>query len=914
MMAADAGATAGVGCAKSAQDVSMMQTPHKTPKKTPKQAGTEHKVPVALRMRPLRPSGGHSGRAWRVDAAGSKILQTNQGGEHRPGMDAYELQHAFDEGASNQDVYDALGQGIVRDVLAGYNGTIFTYGQTSSGKTHTMQGSGECSGLLQLAASDIFSHVEKERASSEAARGVFDLGDEEETSYAVKVSFIEIYNESFRDLLVPADANESARGFRATERVVNRMDELLRALAEGEKNRSVGSTKMNDRSSRSHAIFSIAIESNDATATLNLVDLAGSESVRHTGATGERKKEAGYINQSLLALQRVVTQLGANASAKGRGATHVPYRDSKLTEFLQPSLDGAKLAVICCATPSELHETRSTLQFAARTGRVETKAVKNRVSLVRRWSVAPATPLGTNGRASRASVTTSKKAKRAKVPGILSPKRVWGMLSPPPSKKKARSKTEGRPRAKQSGLFTSIPEDAANDEAVERSLQKDMRIAELEAQLKASREELASAKARVQDETKDMKAEVEWLKAEMDELKTQGARLVADGEFANAETQATLKSAEDELEATKTMLCELRVEADRLRMDNKSAKMKLDGQEVELERLRVGNDELKLQCERLRTDNEATMMKLDGREAEMERLRAEKDELKLQTSTLKASLELANVVSADDQRVPAMVAGRLETEDKRESYDSDATKELAATPEMESYTEHAHERIAKELESIKAESAALKNENARLQCEFDDSRAKISMLEQELIKATAEKDAPDAPMLSENEENEAPNAVGKPSNGKKRTNLGKAFQTMKSPVTRRRGARQRRKTDFLLNSNATAPSASAKAEKKEPESNIVSVQKRKPNKTATKRGTNAKNLAYKTIRVGRVNGYPVVVTQGKSEHEAILLGCDDGDPRQFLAQNADGKVKIKWIIAGYNDKVSPTMVRLHPGE
>ncbi|GMH68023.1 hypothetical protein TL16_g04829, partial [Triparma laevis f. inornata] len=135
--------------------------------------------------------------------------------------------------------------------------------------------------------------------------------------------------------------------------------------------RSVGSTGMNERSSRSHTIFRITLESREDTtvrvSTLNLVDLAGSESVRHTGAEGQRQKEGGKINQSLLTLSMVIQSLGQAASSNQH--VHIKYRDSKLTRILQPSLSGnARMAVICCATPSELYleETRSTLQFAAR--------------------------------------------------------------------------------------------------------------------------------------------------------------------------------------------------------------------------------------------------------------------------------------------------------------------------------------------------------------------------------------------------------------------------------------------------------------------------------------------------------------------------------------------------------------------
>lgn len=179
----------------------------------------------------------------------------------------------------------------------------------------------------------------------------------------------------------------------AHEEVLGDFDHVLRVLAHGEQRRHVGCTEMNSRSSRSHTIFRLVVESQQQyvpgihaseedvdpavfVATLNLVDLAGSESVRHTGATGLRQKEGGNINRSLLTLSQVIQKLSQG------GTSHVNYRDSKLTRILQPSLSGnASMAIICCATPAEgfLEETRSTFQFASRAKQIKTRAVVNEV-------------------------------------------------------------------------------------------------------------------------------------------------------------------------------------------------------------------------------------------------------------------------------------------------------------------------------------------------------------------------------------------------------------------------------------------------------------------------------------------------------------------------------------------------------
>lgn len=242
-----------------------------------------------------------------------------------------------------------------------------------------MIGCEKSKGVLELAAADLF------KIMSEKTDRIF----------LVRVSFVEIYNEIIRDLL--SDAVDPTVNIRedprkgvyceASEHGITDYDSIQWALKKGSSRRTVESTAMNDTSSRSHTIFKLVIESkaNAVTgvdvdesvlvASLNLVDLAGSESVRHTGATGQRAKEGGKINQSLLSLSRVIHAL----SQPGQ---HVSFRDSKLTRLLQPSLSGnAKMSIICCVTSAEryIEETRSTLQFASRAKLVVTNATVNEV-------------------------------------------------------------------------------------------------------------------------------------------------------------------------------------------------------------------------------------------------------------------------------------------------------------------------------------------------------------------------------------------------------------------------------------------------------------------------------------------------------------------------------------------------------
>jgi centromeric protein E len=212
----------------------------------------------------------------------------------------------FGEGSSTQDVYDSVAKGIVVTACGGLHGTIFANGQTFSGKTFTMQGSGTiqegsqgAGGIVHMAANEIFDHIAKTT----------------DRKFIVRASFLEIYDEEVRDLLsescVLAIREDPVRDVfvEAEEEAVSDFSSLLTILVRGDKCRPFAATAMNERSSRSHTIFRITIESKPATtdsdapdeaikvATLNLVDLAGSESVRHTGATGDRQVEGGMINQ-----------------------------------------------------------------------------------------------------------------------------------------------------------------------------------------------------------------------------------------------------------------------------------------------------------------------------------------------------------------------------------------------------------------------------------------------------------------------------------------------------------------------------------------------------------------------------------------------------------------------------------------
>ncbi|XP_076396060.1 osmotic avoidance abnormal protein 3 isoform X2 [Megachile rotundata] len=290
------------------------------------------------------------------------------------GGKVYQFDATFGPDASTETVYENVGSVIVEAVLDGYNGTVFAYGQTGCGKSHTMRG------FIERTLDHIF------EATSTASS---------EMRYLALLSYLEIYNERLRDLLqdgisdlltLKEDPNRGtyvAGGLK--EVTVKDAAECARLVEQGDKRRAAAATKMNAASSRSHAVLTLSLETlaiNDDSKTentvkrgrLHLVDLAGSERQARTGATGDRLKEAASINLSLSALGNVISAL---AAGQGR---HVPYRDSKLTRLLRDSLGGnARTLMIACVSPSDIdaEETLSTLRYAARARCIKNKPVIN---------------------------------------------------------------------------------------------------------------------------------------------------------------------------------------------------------------------------------------------------------------------------------------------------------------------------------------------------------------------------------------------------------------------------------------------------------------------------------------------------------------------------------------------------------
>uniref|UniRef100_A0A4W3I8Z5 Kinesin family member 15 n=1 Tax=Callorhinchus milii TaxID=7868 RepID=A0A4W3I8Z5_CALMI len=308
----------------------------------------------------------------------------------KPEPKIFTYDHVADIHTTQESVFSVVAKGIIESCMNGYNGTIFAYGQTGSGKTFTMLGPSDDSdnfthnlrGVIPRSFEYLFYLISREKEKA---------GDGKD--FLCKCSFIEIYNEQIYDLLDPASSGLFLRENIKTgvfvegviERVVTSAAEAYQVLSMGWRNRSVASTSMNRESSRSHAVFTVTIESkekisnlfNIRTSQLNLVDLAGSERQRDTRAEGVRLKEASSINRSLSCLGNVIMGLIDVASGKNR---HICYRDSKLTFLLRDSLGGnAKTYIIANVHPGSrcFGETLSTLQFARRAKLIKNKATVN---------------------------------------------------------------------------------------------------------------------------------------------------------------------------------------------------------------------------------------------------------------------------------------------------------------------------------------------------------------------------------------------------------------------------------------------------------------------------------------------------------------------------------------------------------
>ncbi|XP_030637448.1 kinesin-like protein KIF3C [Chanos chanos] len=334
-------------------------------------------VKVVVRCRPLNRKEEAAGYEKIVDMdvkLGQVALRNPKAG---PGelLKTFTFDAVYDADSKQSDLYDETVRPLIDSVLQGFNGTIFAYGQTGTGKTYTMQGQWmdpERRGIIPNSFEHIFTHISRSQNQQ----------------YLVRASYLEIYQEEIRDLL----SKDHSRKLELKESpdsgvyirdlssfVTKNVKEIEHVMNVGNQTRSIGFTNMNEHSSRSHAIFLITVECSQLgpdgqnhirVGKLNLVDLAGSERQAKTGVHGDRLKEATKINLSLSALGNVISAL-----VDGR-SSHIPYRDSKLTRLLQDSLGGnAKTIMVATLGPAAYNyeETLTTLRYANRAKNIKNK-------------------------------------------------------------------------------------------------------------------------------------------------------------------------------------------------------------------------------------------------------------------------------------------------------------------------------------------------------------------------------------------------------------------------------------------------------------------------------------------------------------------------------------------------------------
>ncbi|CAK0790922.1 unnamed protein product [Prorocentrum cordatum] len=300
------------------------------PRRQGDEAEEKANVVVAVRTRPL------NGRELATAGSGERTLSYPgpQRVEHTGQEHSFIFDHVFGDGTSQEQIFQGLGVQCLDQAFGGYNSTIFAYGQTGSGKTHTMMshaGPEEDWGLVPRISAGLYRRID-EITAAHSSRG-----------FLVQCSFLEIYNEVVHDLLVPRSKQSKGGGLEIkeakgigiyvkdlTEIVVEDAQRLSRLIRDGFEYRSTASTNMNDRSSRSHCVFTIKLHQKDTVdstkntiSKVNLVDLAGSERAKATGAEGVRLKEGANINKSLSALGNVINSLSSMESGKKK--VYVPY-------------------------------------------------------------------------------------------------------------------------------------------------------------------------------------------------------------------------------------------------------------------------------------------------------------------------------------------------------------------------------------------------------------------------------------------------------------------------------------------------------------------------------------------------------------------------------------------------------------
>ncbi|EPB79993.1 kinesin motor domain protein [Ancylostoma ceylanicum] len=348
------------------------------------------KVKVAVRVRPFNKRELDLGTKAVVRMCNGQTILDHVSDDKQP--KTFTFDHSFystdpndPNFASQEEVFNSLGSGVLENAFSGYNACIFAYGQTGSGKSYSMMGTSEQPGIIPRLCNEVFRRIKETTC--------------ETLQYKVEVSYMEIYNERVRDLLDPKKSNKHHLKVREHKILgplvdglsvlaVDSFQQIASLIEEGNKSRTVAATNMNAESSRSHAVFNITLTqilkdvekdfTGEKMAKISLVDLAGSERAGKTGAMGKRLEEGGNINKSLTTLGMVISALAERSN--GKKEKFIPYRDSVLTWLLKDNLGGnSRTVMIATISPAadNYEETLSTLRYADRAKRIVNHAVVN---------------------------------------------------------------------------------------------------------------------------------------------------------------------------------------------------------------------------------------------------------------------------------------------------------------------------------------------------------------------------------------------------------------------------------------------------------------------------------------------------------------------------------------------------------
>lgn len=499
-----------------------------------------------------------------------------------------------------EDVFNFSIKSTVDDILNGYNGTVFAYGQTGAGKSYSMMGNldnEESKGIIPRIVEQIFESI---------------LTSPGNIEYTVRVSYMEIYMERIRDLLNPSNDNlpiheEKSRGVYVKgllEIYVSSVQEVYEVMRRGGSARAVASTSMNAESSRSHSIFVVQVNQKNVetgsmkTGSLYLVDLAGSEKVGKTGATGQTLEEAKKINTSLSALGKVINSLTDGKS------THIPYRESKLTRILQESLGGnSRTTLIINCSPSSYNddETLSTMRFGMRA-----KSIKNKAKVNAELSPAELKALLQKAQTQNITYAEYVSSLEGEVTvwraGDSVPQEKWvpplriGATKKSDAKQSRRSETPSRQLVEDSrpvSQATSRPDSRADptrsstpitlekdekDEFLRRENELQDQLSERESQLAASEKALKEAREELiflRDHDSKTVKENEKLSTDVNELKMNLEKI----SFESKEAQITMDGLKEANTELTTELDELKQQLLDVKMSTKEASAHLDEKE-----------------------------------------------------------------------------------------------------------------------------------------------------------------------------------------------------------------------------------------------------------------------------------------------------------------------------------------------